>query len=70
MKPNWKDAPKWAQWLAQDANGLWWWYENEPYQTDDNSWWSDGDHKPAERQYTYHEPDWRETLEQRPEVQQ
>lgn len=30
-KPNWEDAPKWANWLAMDANGTWWWYEAEPY---------------------------------------
>ena len=29
-KPNWNDAPKWAQWLAQDFNGDWYWYEKEP----------------------------------------
>ena len=29
-KPEWKDAPDWAQWLAMDANGDWYWYELEP----------------------------------------
>lgn len=29
-KPDWKDAPEWAQWLGKDANGDWWWYETEP----------------------------------------
>jgi len=31
MKPNWKDAPEWARYLAQNKNGTWCWYENEPY---------------------------------------
>lgn len=30
MKPDWKDAPEWANWLAMDKTGEWWWYENEP----------------------------------------
>lgn len=30
MKPDWKDAPDWAMWLAQDTNGDWYWYEIEP----------------------------------------
>lgn len=25
-KPDWKDAPEWAQWLAQNNAGDWWWY--------------------------------------------
>lgn len=24
--------PGWAQWLAQDADGIWWIYEAEPHQ--------------------------------------
>lgn len=30
MKPDWKDAPEWSNWLAMDPNGLWCWYEYEP----------------------------------------
>lgn len=29
-KPDWKDAPKWAKWLAQDSDGEWFWYSEEP----------------------------------------
>ena len=29
-KPDWKDAPGWADHLAQDASGAWYWFENEP----------------------------------------
>lgn len=29
-KPDWKDAPEWAQWLARDADGEWYWYEKQP----------------------------------------
>jgi hypothetical protein len=30
MKPDWKDAPEWAKFLAMDRNGEWHWYECEP----------------------------------------
>ena len=29
-KPNWKDAPEWAMYLAQDAVGSWCWYQEMP----------------------------------------
>lgn len=32
-KPLWKDAPDWAQWLAMDGDGDWFWYEAEPHYT-------------------------------------
>lgn len=30
VKLPWDKAPEWAQWAAMDADGEWWWYENEP----------------------------------------
>lgn len=30
MKPDWKDAPDWANWLAQDQCGAWFWYAKKP----------------------------------------
>lgn len=30
MKPEWKYAPSWAQYLAQDSHGAWGWYEHKP----------------------------------------
>lgn len=29
-KPSWNRAPEWAQYLAQDQDGTWWWFEDEP----------------------------------------
>lgn len=29
-KPDWKDAPEWAQYLAMDPDGSWWWYASKP----------------------------------------
>lgn len=31
-KPDWKDAPEWAQWWAEDGDGTSFWYEEEPRQ--------------------------------------
>ena len=30
LKPSWDDAPDWANWLAQDFNGSWNWFEEKP----------------------------------------
>lgn len=30
MKPDWKDSPAWANHLAQDSDGTWYWFKNEP----------------------------------------
>lgn len=30
MKPDWKDAPEWALYLAQDDDGDWYWYARDP----------------------------------------
>jgi hypothetical protein len=38
-KPDWKDAPEWAQHLAQDANGKWFWFECLPKWEDDFKEW-------------------------------
>lgn len=29
-KPDWKDAPEWANWLAGDADGTWYWFKDKP----------------------------------------
>lgn len=30
MKPDWKDAPDWANYLCNIYNGSWFWEENAP----------------------------------------
>lgn len=30
MKPDWKDAPEWANWIARDDDGQWRAFECEP----------------------------------------
>jgi hypothetical protein len=29
-KPSWDNAPEWAKWLAQSADGIWDWFETKP----------------------------------------
>jgi len=29
-KPNWNDAPPWADWLAMDSDEQWYWHAYEP----------------------------------------
>lgn len=61
MKPDWKDAPEWANYLAMDKTGDWYWYENEP-SAGSVDWLSNGGLAgpcPA--------GEWEETLESRPE---
>lgn len=63
MKPNWKDAPKWANYLAMDANGGWWWHKNEPIAGGFSEWISDSDIAIAGENIV---SGWKETLEARP----
>lgn len=68
--PRWKDAPDWANWLAQDGDGSWYWYEQPIYaHEDDDAWYEqkgfdgriDDAGEDAERN-----PDWRNTRHARP----
>lgn len=42
MKPDWKDAPEWAKWLAMDEDGEWFWFENKPEREGGWGWDADG----------------------------
>ncbi len=60
MKPDWKDAPSWAKWLAMDENGDWLWYEDRPV-CGVACWGSRGRFEDAESYIP-----WTDTLEARP----
>ena len=34
-KPSWDDAPEWANYLAIDESGVWYWYSDAPIWSDD-----------------------------------
>lgn len=66
MKPDWKDAPEWAEWVAQDADGTWWFYGYKPRPWLGMCWMTS---HPMGRQHPHKsEPNknWRKTLENRP----
>lgn len=66
-KPEWKDAPEWAQWLAMDRDGSWYWFELRPYNA--TCTWQPGVGRlsTAGDQPPCRDLDWRETLEERPD---
>lgn len=41
MKPDWNLAPEWANYLAQDGDGAWWWYENRPKVSKFGPYWTE-----------------------------
>ena len=69
-KPDWKDAPEFAKWLAMDENGDWAWYEDKPWADEETESWVwpcpiSGDWMLAGFCESTTES-WRETLEARP----
>ncbi|MNJ40044.1 hypothetical protein D3C77_349290 [compost metagenome] len=62
--PSWDDAPEWANWLGQCADGGWEFYEDEPVAK--NDYWEHA--KKGARTQMSGEPnsDWRNTLQKRP----
>jgi hypothetical protein len=60
MKPDWKDAPDFARYLAKDEDGRWFWFEEEP-QPRWAGWWVD-----SGKCCRANHNDWRCTLEERP----
>lgn len=63
MKPDWKDAPEWANWLAMDLNGMWRWHDSEPVSLIDG-WFSDS----GRSLYAGESGTWRSALERRPQT--
>ena len=64
-KPEWnEDTPKWANWLAQDSTGYWYWWENKPMAASFGMWGLGGQFCRAGKEI----PDekWNQTLESRP----
>jgi hypothetical protein len=63
-KPSWDNAPEWAEWLACNLSGDWWWFAHKPQQNDIN-WLSSSGLALAATGWADC-PSWRETLERRP----
>ena len=63
-KPDWKYAPKWANWLAKDKDGTWFWYAEKPEAHEDDGIWDTLIFKIC--QLAQKPEDWKDTLEERP----
>lgn len=66
MKPNWEDAPKYANFLAQDENGSWAWYEMPPIPQYSAGYWANYKGQWETARLKNGAPDWVLTLESRP----
>ena len=65
MKPDWKDAPEWAGYLAQDGEGGgWFWFAAEPIWDSCIEEWCPSDSDARHQQAVIPRP--RGTLERRP----
>jgi hypothetical protein len=64
MKPDWKDAPEWANYLAQDKNGEWTWFSHKPVA--EWSRWNYFQSGARHAQAPLIVENWKETLEKRP----
>jgi len=63
--PEWEHAPDWANWLAMDPKGGWWWSEAQPEAR--SAWWHNAWGKRiSQAGMTPGRSNWTETLEQRP----
>lgn len=60
MKPDWKNAPSWAKYLAMDDAGFWYWFERKPEESC-GFWASNYQISQAGKSKC-----WNETLEARP----
>jgi hypothetical protein len=65
---SWCDAPGWADYLAQDCNGLWYWYSNKPRyrSTESYEWRKDIGLVSFCHNSCKTNPFWRETVYTRP----
>ena len=64
MKPSWDEAPEWANWLAMDDTGGWWWYETEPIPVGVSGFFTASGGKCTEAVNDF--SGWLDTLERRP----
>lgn len=64
MKPDWKDAPEWAQYVAMDSDGCWFWYECKPRQSAfEGEWRRQNETKSKAVQQLV---SWKDSLQERP----
>ena len=62
MRPNWQNAPEWANWVAMDKCGDWFWFEEKPLK--DQFRWVEI--KNSKYEFAEDDVEWDESLEKRP----
>lgn len=62
MKPDWFGSPEWANYMAMDYYGNWWWFENKP-ELGNHTWIENGGRSEELGDLG---PYWRDSLEPRP----
>lgn len=62
--PDWRIAPPWACYVAQDPSGCWWWYECRPVAGESGNWHTSQLGTRIQRAAV--QPNWRNTLQSRP----
>ncbi len=68
--PPWSEAPPWAKYRAQDEDGAWFFYKKNPYATSIDVEWRTNDISDngcVLAKWCTPNPNWRDTLEKRPE---
>lgn len=63
--PEWEHAPDWANWLAMDDKGYWYWFAAKP-ELRSKHWTNPWGTQVRDAGLTPGRSDWTETLEQRP----
>lgn len=64
---NWSAMPAWAEWVAMDFDGQWFWFKEQPDQGS-KRWICDGPFGPIPSSYTpTFSGDWKDSLVQRPQ---
>ncbi len=66
MKPDWKDAPAWANYLAMDSDGAWTWFELKPNALSQRNIWETANYEGRSR-HAGMGVNWIATLESRPQ---
>ena len=70
VSPSWDDAPTWANWLAQDYECGWFWFEHPIYADEGGSAWYEQDafngRIAGAREASGRNPHWRDTRQARP----
>lgn len=64
--PDWRDAPVDFNWLAQDADGNWYWYKTEPVLGVGGGVWRSNSRNQQFAAHGEANPDWFETMQTRP----